>query len=60
MIMGGIVCCFVDWLVQGGFGIDSGVELRIHDGIERGDNESTKIPKSTLGGGTGTDGCCSP
>ncbi|KAL0638338.1 Mitochondrial zinc maintenance protein 1, mitochondrial [Maublancomyces gigas] len=47
-------------VVQGKLNDSGRYKLRIHDGIERGDNESTKIPKSTFGGGTGTDGCCSP
>ncbi|KAH8154734.1 uncharacterized protein LAJ45_01265 [Morchella importuna] len=44
-------------VVQGRLNGDGRYELRIHDGIERGDNESIKQARGTLG--AGGKGCCS-
>ncbi|KAH0605369.1 uncharacterized protein H6S33_004591 [Morchella sextelata] len=47
-------------VVQGRLNGDGRYELRIHDEIERGDNESIKQARETLGAGAGKGkGCCS-
>lgn len=58
-MMDGIVCApwAGDGLIDAGR-TDGWIELRIHDEIERGDNESIKMPGSTLGG-AGPGKCCS-